>query len=100
MQDIVLPATRGAIYSSTGKLLAKSTTVWNVVVDPRKAASVGATDEQIRIGCEQIASILDDGTTTDDLMAKMLDTNAEGKRYQYKVLAKGVETLVADAIVE
>ena len=100
MQDIVLPATRGAIYSSTGKLLAKSTTVWNVVVDPRKAASVGATDEQIRIGCEQIAVILDDGTTTDDLMAKMLDTNAEGKRYQYKVLAKGVEKPVADAIVE
>ena len=34
LSDEVLPATRGSIYTSTGKVLARSTTVWNIIADP------------------------------------------------------------------
>ena len=34
LKDTTLPAVRGSIYSANGKLLAKSSTVWNIVADP------------------------------------------------------------------
>ncbi len=34
LKDTTLPAARGSIYSANGKLLAKSSTVWNIVADP------------------------------------------------------------------
>ena len=36
LSDQTLPAARGSIYSATGKLLAKSSVVWNVIADPSK----------------------------------------------------------------
>ena len=100
VRDQTLPATRGSIYSSTGKLLAKSNTVWNIIADPSKTGKAGVTDAQLKDACEQIAAILDDGTTADSLYAKMTDRNSKDELYQYKVLAKGVEKPVADAILE
>lgn len=100
LKDTTLPAVRGSIYSANGKLLAKSSTVWNIVADPSSVLKSGATEAQIRTAAEHIAELLDDGTTADTvykaLTASYKDT---GEPYQYRVVKKGVEKPVADAIL-
>ena len=39
LSDTTIPATRGSIYSSTGKLLAKSSVVWNIIADPSRCSA-------------------------------------------------------------
>ena len=99
MKDITLPALRGSIYSVNGKLLAKSNTVWNIVADPSSIAKSGATDAQLRTAAQGLADLLGDGTTADALYEILTAKNANGTPYQYRMLAKGVEKPVADAIV-
>lgn len=99
MKDITLPALRGSIYSANGKLLAKSNTVWNIVADPSSIAKSGATDAQLRTAAQGLADLLGDGTTADALYEILTAKNASGTPYQYRMLAKGVEKPVADAIV-
>ena len=99
MKDITLPALRGSIYSVNGKLLAKSNTVWNVVADPSSIAKSGATEAQLRTAAQGLADLLGDGTTADALYEILTAKNASGTPYQYRMLAKGVEKPVADAIV-
>ncbi len=99
MKDITLPALRGSIYSVNGKLLAKSNTVWNIVADPSSIAKSGATEAQLRTAAQGLADLLGDGTTTDALYEILTAKNASGTPYQYRMLAKGVEKPVADAIV-
>lgn len=99
MKDITLPALRGSIYSVNGKLLAKSNTVWNVVADPSSIAKSGATEAQLRTAAQGLADLLGDGTTADALYEILTAKNANGTPYQYRMLAKGVEKPVADAIV-
>ena len=99
MKDITLPALRGSIYSVNGKLLAKSNTVWNIVADPSSIAKSGATEAQLRTAAQGLADLLDDGTTADALYEILTAKNANGTPYQYRMLAKGVEKPVADAIV-
>ena len=99
MKDITLPALRGSIYSVNGKLLAKSNTVWNIVADPSSIAKSGATEAQLRTAAQGLADLLGDGTTADALYEIMTAKNASGTPYQYRMLAKGVEKPVADAIV-
>ena len=65
LKDTTLPAVRGSIYSANGKLLAKSSTVWNIVADPSSIFKSGATEDQIRTAAEHVAELLDDGTTAD-----------------------------------
>ena len=48
LKDTTLPAVRGSIYSANGKLLAKSSTVLNIVADPSSILKSGATEDQIR----------------------------------------------------
>ena len=36
LSDTQIPATRGSIYSANGKLLAKSSVVWNIIANPSK----------------------------------------------------------------
>ena len=100
MKDTTLPAVRGSIYSANGKLLAKSNTVWNIVANPSAILDSGASDAQIRTGAESIAALLDDGTTADDVYSVLTAKNADGKAYQYRVLAKKLEKPVADAILD
>ena len=45
LKDTTLPAVRGSIYSANGKLLAKSSTVWNIVADPSSVLKSGATED-------------------------------------------------------
>lgn len=99
MKDITLPALRGSIYSVNGKLLAKSNTVWNIVADPSSIAKSGATEAQLRTAAQGVADLLADGTTADALYEILTAKNANGTPYQYRMLAKGVEKPVADAIV-
>ena len=100
LKDTTLPAVRGSIYSANGKLLAKSSTVWNIVADPSSILESGATEEQIRTAAEHIAELLDDGTTADTVYKTLTASNKDtGEPYQYRVVKKGVEKPVADAIL-
>lgn len=100
LKDTTLPAVRGSIYSANGKLLAKSSTVWNIVVDPSSVLKSGATEDQIRTAAEHIAELLGDGTTADTVYKALTASNKDtGEPYQYRVVKKGVEKPVADAIL-
>ena len=100
LKDTTLPAVRGSIYSANGKLLAKSSTVWNIVADPSTILESGATEDQIRTAAEHIAELLDDGTTADTVYKALTASNKDtGEPYQYRVVKKGVEKPVADAIL-
>lgn len=100
LKDTTLPAVRGSIYSANGKLLAKSSTVWNIVADPSSIFKSGATEDQIRTAAEHIAELLDDGTTADTVYKALTASNKDtGEPYQYRVVKKGVEKPVADAIL-
>lgn len=100
LKDTTLPAVRGSIYSANGKLLAKSSTVWNIVADPSSILKSGATEDQIRSAAEHIAELLDDGTTADTVYKALTASNKDtGEPYQYRVVKKGVEKPVADAIL-
>ena len=100
LKDTTPPAVRGSIYSANGKLLAKSSTVWNIVVDPSSILKSGATEDQIRSAAEHIAELLDDGTTADTVYKALTASNKDtGEPYQYRVVKKGVEKPVADAIL-
>lgn len=92
MQDETIPAMRGSIYSATGKLLAKSTTVYNIIADPSFSAEVGAG--YLQEASERIAEILNDGTTAETILEKLSDSAR-----QYKILAKGVDKPTADAML-
>ena len=100
LQDTELPATRGNIYSANGKLLAKSNTVWNIIADPAQSEKNGATEAEIRTAAEHIAELLGDGTSADDIYARLTARNKSGELYQYRVVAQNVEKPVADAIIE
>ena len=100
LKDTTLPAVRGSIYSANGKLLAKSSTVWNIVADPSSILESGATEDQIRTAAEHIAELLGDGTTADTVYKALTASNKDtGAPYQYRVVKKSVEKPVADAIL-
>ena len=100
LKDTTLPAVRGSIYSANGKLLAKSSTVWNIVADPSSVLKSGATEDQIRTAAEHIAELLGDGTTADTVYKALTASNKDtGEPYQYRMVKKGVEKPVADAIL-
>ena len=100
LKDTTLPAVRGSIYSANGKLLAKSSTIWNIVADPSSVLKSGATEDQIRTAAEHIAELLDDGTTADTVYKALTASNKDtGEPYQYRMVKKGVEKPVADAIL-
>ena len=100
LKDTTLPAVRGSIYSANGKLLAKSSTVWNIVADPSSVLKSGATEDQIRTAAEHIAELLGDGTTADTVYKALTASNKDtGEPYQYRVVKKSVEKPAADAIL-
>ena len=99
LKDTVLPAARGSILSANGKVLAKSNTVWNIICDPSSSVKAGATDAQLQTAAEEIANLLNDGTTAEAVYSVLTATNDAGEPYQYRVVAKGVEKPVADAIL-
>lgn len=99
LKDTTLPALRGSIYSVNGKLLAKSSTVWNIVADPSSIAKSGASESQLRTAAENIAALLGGDTTADTVYEVLTAKNSSGEPYQYRMLAKGVDKPVADSIL-
>ena len=90
LSDEVLPATRGSIYTSTGKVLARSTTVWNIIADPSRC-----NEAFIAEAADKISELLDGTVTSESILEKLSDRDS-----QYKVLARGVDLPTKDAILE
>ena len=90
MSDTTIPATRGSIYSSTGKLLAKSSVVWNIVADPSRCDPA-----YIQQASEQIAALSGNAVT-----AESVAENLSMSERKYRVLARGLDMPTAEAILD
>ncbi len=90
LSDEKIPASRGTIYTSTGKVLAKSTTVWNIIADPSRC-----NEKYIAQAAQDISDLLGGSVTAESILEKLSDTKS-----QYKVLARGVDLPTKDAIIE
>lgn len=90
LSDEVIPAARGSIYTSTGKVLAKSTTVWNIVIDPSRSNQDFAAEM-----ADDLSDLLGGTVTSESILEKLTDTKS-----QYKIIAKGVDLPTKDALVE
>ncbi|MGN0974715.1 MAG: penicillin-binding transpeptidase domain-containing protein [Gemmiger sp.] len=89
LSDVTIAAERGSIYDSTGKLLAKSTVMWNIAADPAVCQKKGG---DLTAASREIAAIL--GVEQSEIYAKLTASN------QYQVLAKKVDMPTADKIME
>ncbi|MDD6824749.1 MAG: penicillin-binding transpeptidase domain-containing protein [Oscillospiraceae bacterium] len=92
-----LPASRGAIYSSDGKILAQSATAFTVFLDPvtfRKNDENKKTEEGQSVK-ELMISFLSDNLGVSDLT---IEKAMRVKNSQYEVLAKEIELPVSDKI--
>lgn len=88
--DEELPATRGAIYSSTGEVLARSTTVWNIIADPSNC-----NPDFIAEAAETISDLLGGSVSAEKIQEALSDSDSK-----YKVLARNVDLPTKDAILE
>lgn len=84
--DNVIQASRGSIYDATGKELARSTTLYNVTVDPQNCDQT-----QIDRISRELAEIL--GVDQEEIYEKLSQSDS-----RYKVLARRVDKRVADQI--
>ncbi len=90
LSDTTIPSTRGSIYSSTGKLLAKSSVVWNIVADPSRCSA-----EYINQASEKIAELTGGAVT-----AESVASNLSMSDKKYRVLVRGVDMPTAEAILQ
>lgn len=90
LSDTTIPATRGSIYSSTGKLLAKSSVVWNIIADPSRCSA-----DYITQASEKIAE-LSGGAVTAESVASNLSMSDK----KYRVLVRGMDMPTAEAILQ
>lgn len=90
LSDDWIPATRGSIYSSTGKLLAKSTVVWNLIANPSYC-----NQDFTKQASEDISNLLGGTPTADEIYEKLSDTTS-----QYKIIAKGVDMVIAQKVLD
>lgn len=84
--DTTIAATRGSIYDATGKELARSLTLYNVVADPSNCDQT-----QIDRLSREIAEIL--GVDQSEIYEKLSQSDSK-----YKVLARRVDKRIADQI--
>ena len=88
LSDQQIPATRGTIYDATGAVLARSTTVWNIIADP-SACNEDFIDE----AAEKLAELVGGDNTRSSVQL----SDRESK---YKVIARGVDLPTKDAVLE
>src|SRR5699024_1552186 len=75
LSDQQIPATRGTIYDATGAVLARSTTVWNIIADP-SACNEDFIDE----AAEKLAELVGGDAET-------IRTQLSDRESKYKVIA-------------
>ena len=90
LSDEWIPATRGSIYSSTGKLLAKSTVVWNIIANPSKC-----NQDYVEQASQKISELLGGTPTAEQIQAELSRTDKE-----YRVIATGVDMVTAQAVID
>lgn len=88
LSDQQIPATRGTIYDATGAVLARSTTVWNIIADP-SACNEDFIDE----AAEKLAELVGGDAET-------IRTQLSDRESKYKVIARGVDLPTKDAVLE
>ncbi len=96
IKDTVLEPTRGSILDSQGRVLAKTSIVWNIEAGPNVIASRDENPEEKLLARQlaaELAPVLE--LPEEELFQKLGDYES-----YYKVLAKGVDKPVADKVSE
>lgn len=88
LADTEITPKRGTIYDANMNEIARSVTVWNVVVSPKAMEEAGTNINQVAI---QLAEILD--ITSEEIMEKLMKTDSS-----YQIVKKKVEMPVANEI--
>lgn len=102
LKDVTITPTRGEIYDANGSVLAKSSIVWTIAVDPSQIKAPTAAEgdtrdeatrrmERVRTVSAEIARIL--SLDEQEVVEKLQDADS-----QYKLLARQVDKPVADEI--
>ena len=90
LSDTQIPATRGSIYSANGKLLAKSSVVWNIVANPSKC-----NQDYVAEASQKISELLNGSVSAEKIQEQLSKTNS-----QYRVIAKGIDMVTAQSIID
>ena len=90
LSDTQIPATRGSIYSANGKLLAKSSVVWNIIANPSKC-----NQDYVAEASQKISELLNGSVSAEKIQEQLSKTNS-----QYRVIAKGIDMVTAQSIID
>lgn len=89
--SFVINANRGSIYDRNGKVLAQSTTVWNIIISPGDIHEYEAENKEFI--CKKLSEIL-------DVDYKKLIDACENTKNRYYIVKKGVGKAEVDSIYE
>ena len=90
LSDTQVPATRGSIYSANGKLLAKSSVVWNIIANPSKC-----NQNYVAEASQKISELLNGSVSAEKIQEQLSKTNS-----QYRVIAKDIDMVTAQSIID
>jgi len=90
LSDPQIPATRGSIYSANGKLLAKSSVVWNIIANPSKC-----NQDYVAEASQKISELLNGSVSAEKIQEQLSKTNS-----QYRVIAKDIDMVTAQSIID
>ena len=90
LSDTQIPATRGSIYSANGKLLAKSSVVWNIIANPSKC-----NQNYVAEASQKISELLNGSVSAEKIQEQLSKTNS-----QYRVIAKDIDMVTAQSIID
>ena len=90
LSDTQIPATRGEIRSANGKLLAKSSVVWNIIANPSKC-----NQEYVAEASQKISELLGGSVSAEKIQESLSKTNL-----QYRVIARGIDMVTAQNIID
>ena len=90
LSDTQIPATRGSIYSANGKLLAKSSVVWNIIANPSKC-----NQDYVAEASQKISELLNGSVSAEKIQEQLSKTNS-----QYRVIAKDIDMVTAQSIID
>ena len=94
LDSFTINANRGTIYDATGKILAQSSTVWDVIITPGDIAEFDSKNTELI--CRTLAEIC--GVDYKNLLDVCRDT--EGPFYRYYTVKTKVDKETADAITQ